>query len=394
MFWVAGREEEAMLWLLSVSEMGWLQSVYRVLPVYLSQPTKSFSSRFFVSASKPQPQFIKTLTKRQTRASCASRCSPTTWARLLMARLLMARLLMARLFMNWAHLLREDLWQQVFPVGTEWDQLDHVYQYKWNFSNLENAFEEGGELYGQKVYLFGCTEPQLVFFNGEGKVTCIPVVVAVASPFPPSDKIGINSVQREAEEIVPMKQMKMDWVPYIPLEDRDSQVERLASQIFILSCTQRRAGLRHLKLERVKKFEYCLPYFYQPLTEDELEQSTIVQIIFPAEEKPVFCEFDWELDELEEFTDKLIEEEELSEDQKDAFKDFVKEKVREGKRANREAREARKKALEEMSEDTKAAFQSMKFYKFYPMPTPDTPDVSNVKSPFINRYYGKAHKVL
>lgn len=288
----------------------------------------------------------------------------------------------------------EDLWQQVFPVGTEWDQLDHVYQYNWNFSNLEDAFEEGGELYGQKVYLFGCTEPQLVFFNGEGKVTCIPVVVAVASPFPPSDKIGINSVQREAEEIVPMKQMKMDWVPYIPLEDRDSQVERLASQIFILSCTQRRAGLRHLKLERVKKFEYCLPYFYQPLKEDELEQSTIVQIIFPAEEKPVFCEFDWELDELEEFTDKLIEEEELSEDQKDAFKDFVKEKVREGKRANREAREARKKALEEMSEDTKAAFQSMKFYKFYPMPTPDTPDVSNVKSPFINRYYGKAHKVL
>ncbi|XAR73307.1 hypothetical protein NMG60_11007228 [Bertholletia excelsa] len=288
----------------------------------------------------------------------------------------------------------EDLWQQVFPVGTEWDQLDQVYQYKWNFSNLENAFEEGGELYGKKVYLFGCTEPQLVSFKGESKVTCIPVVVAVVSPFPPSDKIGINSVQREAEEILPMKQMKMDWVPYIPLEYRDSQVERLKSQIFILSCTQRRAGLRHLKLERVKKFEYCLPYFYQPLKEDELEQSTIVQIIFPADPKPVFCEFDWELDELEEFTDKLIEEEELSADQKDALKDFVKEKVREGKKANREAREARRKALEEMSEETKAAFENMKFYKFYPMPTPDSPDVSNVKSPFINRYYGKAHKVL
>ncbi|XP_052198074.1 protein HEAT INTOLERANT 4-like isoform X2 [Diospyros lotus] len=278
----------------------------------------------------------------------------------------------------------EDLWKQVFPVGTEWDQLDHVYQYNWNFSNLEGAFEEGGELYGKKVYLFGCTEPQLVFFKDEGKVTCIPVVVAVVSPFPPSDKIGINSVQREAEEIVPMKQMKMDWVPYIPLENRDSQVERLKSQIFILSCTQRRAGLRHMKIERVKKFEYCLPYFYHPFQEDELEQSTIVQIIFPAEPKPVFCEFDWELDELEEFTVKLIEEEELSEDQKNAFKDFVKEK----------AREARKKALEEMNEETKAAFLNMRFYKFYPVATPDTPDVSNVKSPFINRYYGKAHTVL
>ncbi|KAM7513674.1 hypothetical protein LguiA_003257 [Lonicera macranthoides] len=155
-----------------------------------------------------------------------------------------------------------------------------------------------------------------------------------------------------------------------------------------------RAGLKHMKLERVKKFEYCLPYFYQPFKEDDLEQSTIVQIIFPAEAKPIFCEFDWELDELEEFTDKLIEEEELTEDQKDAFKDFVKEKVREGKKANREAREARRKALAEMSEETKAAFEKMRFYKFYPVPSPDTPDVSSVKSPFINRYYGKAHKVL
>ncbi|XP_022751033.1 protein HEAT INTOLERANT 4-like [Durio zibethinus] len=288
----------------------------------------------------------------------------------------------------------EDLWKAAFPVGTEWDQLDTVYQFNWNFSNLEDAFEEGGKLYGQKVYLFGCTEPQLVPYKGENKVICIPVVVAVVSPFPPSDKIGINSVQREAEEIVPMKQMKMDWVPYIPLENRDSQVDRLKSQIFILGCTQRRVALKQMKIDRLKQYEYCLPYFYQPLKEDELEQSTEVQIIFPAESKPVICEFDWELDELESLTDKLIEEEELDKDQKDAFKEFVKEKVREAKKANRQAREARKNALEEMSEETKAAFQSMRFYKFYPVQTQDTPDVSNVKAPFINRYYGKAHEIL
>ncbi|XP_052481373.1 protein HEAT INTOLERANT 4 isoform X4 [Gossypium raimondii] len=279
-----------------------------------------------------------------------------------------------------------------------WDQLDSVYQFNWNFSNLEEAFEEGGRLYGKKVYLFGCTEPQLVPYKGENKVICIPVVVAVVSPFPPSDKIGINSVQREAEEIVPMKQMKMDWVPYIPLENRDSQVDRLQSQMFILSCTQRssfcRVALKQMKIDRLKKYEYCLPYFYQPLKEDELEQSTEVQIIFPAAQKPVFCEFDWELDELDEFTDQLIEADELDKDKKDAFKEFVKERVREAKKANRQAREARKKALEEMSEETKAAFENMRFYKFYPIPTPDTPDVSNVKAPFINRYYGKAHEVL
>lgn len=288
----------------------------------------------------------------------------------------------------------EDLWKVAAPIGTEWDQLDSVYKYNWNFSNLENAFEEGGVLHDKKVYLFGCTEPQLVPLNGENKLTVIPVIVAVVSPFPPSDKIGINSVQREAEEIIPMKQMKMDWIPYVPLENRDSQVDRLKSQIFILGCTQRRAALKHLKIDRVKKFEYCLPYFYQPFKEDELEQSTEVQIIFPAEPKPVFCEFDWELDELEEFTDKVIEEEELSEDQKEAFKEFVKEKVREAKKANREAREARKKTLAEMSEETKQAFENMMFYKFYPVQTPDTPDISQVKSPFINRYYGKANEVL
>ncbi|CAB4313979.1 unnamed protein product [Prunus armeniaca] len=205
------------------------------------------------------------------------------------------------------------------------------------------------------------------------------VVLSVVSPFPPSDKIGINSVQREAEEIIPMKQMKMDWIPYIPLENRDSQVDRLKSQIFILGCTQRRAALKHMKIDRLKKFEYCLPYFYQPFKEDELEQSTEVPIMFPGEPKPVYCEFDWELDELEEFTDKLIEEEELSADQKDAFKEFLKEKVREQKKNNREAREARRKAIEEMSEEAKAAFENMRFYKFYPVQTPDTPDISNVK---------------
>ncbi|OMP02518.1 hypothetical protein COLO4_11025 [Corchorus olitorius] len=260
----------------------------------------------------------------------------------------------------------EDLWKAVFPVGTEWDQLDSVYQYNWNFSNLEDAFEEGGKLHGKKV----------------------------VSSKPPSDEIGINSVQREVEEVVPMKKMKMDWVPYIPLENRDSQVDRLKSQIFILSCTQRRAALKHLKIDRLKKYEYCLPHFKNPLKEDELEQSTEVLINFPAEPKPVLCEFDWELDELDEFTDKLIEAEELDADQKDAFKEFVKEKVREAKKANRKAREDRKKALEEMSEEDKQALENIRFYKFYPVQTPDTPDVSNVKALFINRYYGKAHEVL
>ncbi|KAL0680785.1 hypothetical protein Bca4012_047632 [Brassica carinata] len=160
-------------------------------------------------------------------------------------------------------------------------------------------------------------EPQLVPFKGANKILHVPAVVAVESPFPPSDKIGITSVQREVEEIIPMKTMEMDWLPYIPVD------------------------------------------------------------------KSVVCEFDWELDELEEFVDKLIEDEALASEQKDELKasgaEYVKEQVRAAKKANREAREARRKAIEDMSEETRQAFQSMKFYKFYPVPSPETPDVSGVK---------------
>ncbi|KAJ0233925.1 Protein HEAT INTOLERANT 4 [Hirschfeldia incana] len=288
----------------------------------------------------------------------------------------------------------EGLWKAAFPVGTEWDQLDALYEFNWDFKHLEEALEEeDGLLYGKKVFLFGCTEPQLVPFKGANKILHVPAVVAVESPFPPSDKIGITSVQREVEEIIPMKTMKMDWLPYIPVDKRGRQVDRMDFQIFVLGCTRRRAALRHMKEDLVKKYEYCLPYFYQPFKEEELEQSTEVQIMFPSE-PPVVCEFDWELDELEEFVDKLIEDETLTSEQKDEFKEYVKEQVRAAKKANREAREARRKAIEDMSEETKQAFQSMKFYKFYPLPSPETPDVSGVKSPFINRYYGKAHEVL
>ncbi|KAL6548835.1 hypothetical protein OROHE_008680 [Orobanche hederae] len=134
----------------------------------------------------------------------------------------------------------EDLWQQLTLVGTEWEELDMLYQCKWNFSNLEDALEEGGELFDKTVFLFACTESHFVYFQGRNKVILKPIVVAVASPFPPSDKMAIASVQK-GEEIIPMKRMKFDWLPYIPPEKREAQVERLKNlKIFILSCTRRR----------------------------------------------------------------------------------------------------------------------------------------------------------
>ncbi|KMZ66802.1 hypothetical protein ZOSMA_289G00430 [Zostera marina] len=233
----------------------------------------------------------------------------------------------------------------------------------------------------------------MLFIDGQNKITCIPVVVAVISPFPPSDKVGIKSIQRVDEEILPMKAMKMGWVPYIPLDHRHNQVDRLKSEIFTLACTQRRSALRHLKIDRIKQYEYCLPYFYQPLQEDEDDDDTVISIMYPME-PPLVRDFDMELDEIEEYTDELIKDEILPEDQKEDFKAFVKARARERKIAQRKAKEARRKAREDMDTTTRAAFENIQFYKFYPARSPDTPDISAVKSPFINRYYGKAHVVM
>ncbi|KAL5823386.1 hypothetical protein ACOSQ4_021286 [Xanthoceras sorbifolium] len=90
------------------------------------------------------------------------------------------------------------------------------------------------------------------------------------------------------------------------------------------------------------EYQYYLPCY-------ELDQSTEIGILFPAEPstvhwlsfliRVVYCQFDWEFNELEECTNNQIKNEKISEDQKDALKDFVKEDVQKARRAiEREAK--------------------------------------------------------
>ncbi|GJT39611.1 zinc finger, CCHC-type containing protein [Tanacetum coccineum] len=95
--------------------------------------------------------------------------------------------------------------------------------------------------------------------------------------------------------------------------------------------------------------------------------------------KSVYCEFDWEFDEVEEYTNNLIAAEELSEDQKDAFK----------------ARQNRKQALEELSQEKLDAINNTRFYKFYPLEAPD--NTVMLKTSYINRWFdamGNIDRVL
>ncbi|CAI9096828.1 OLC1v1033053C1 [Oldenlandia corymbosa var. corymbosa] len=285
----------------------------------------------------------------------------------------------------------EDLWREVFSVGTEWEAMEGVYDKKtWDFSNLEKAFEEGGELYQKEknVYLFGCTETL-----GIADASLVPIIVAVVRRSPPSTDIGIASVQRK-QDVMPMRKLKMDWVPYIPAQDKGRRIEAVKSRIFVLKCKQRKVGLKHLNFDRLSLYNYCMPYYNNPLKEDEFENSTDVNGIFERSPPlpPLPFSFDWEMDDLEEFTSDLIQNEALGGDEKDKFIAFVNEKVAEAKKKQADAKKEKGEKLEEMSEEEKDDYRNMKLYKFYPVMPSDGPQLLKCRG--INRYYDKADQVL
>lgn len=279
----------------------------------------------------------------------------------------------------------EDLWKASFPVGT-----DALPGLNWDFKHLEEALEEGGFLHGKKVYVLGFAEPQhCLDKDQEYFFVNVPTVVVIDSTTEPSKELAIKSIQSASEEGAITT--RTGWVPYIPLEERDRQVEKTISRIFTLFCNNRRAA-RDKKEERVQNFEYCLPYNFSDSEEDDPEEcSTEVYIMFSSD-PPVTCLFDWEFDDLEEFADAMIKFEGLSPEVKDEFKELVKDRVRVGKKAHQQARDRR--AVEKIRRvTTRQASENMKLYKFYPKNSEDL-DTNMIKSPFIDRFYGNAHQVF
>ncbi|PRQ41883.1 hypothetical protein RchiOBHm_Chr3g0451591 [Rosa chinensis] len=141
----------------------------------------------------------------------------------------------------------EGPWKAAFPVGTPRSLLDSPFYHslKWDFSNLEGALEEGGKLYknSNRVYLFGSTEEAMV---KREVVALIPVVVAVVSASLPSNELGLVLSEGKVEEIIPMKRLKTDWAPYVPL---DKRVDKEDPEIFVLSCKQITAAHKHKKCQ-------------------------------------------------------------------------------------------------------------------------------------------------
>lgn len=289
----------------------------------------------------------------------------------------------------------EEIWTDVFFAGTEWTQLKEVEEFDWDFDHLDDALNQDGDLEGKQVHLFGVTEPQLVQMSAEdvkGTIVPVPAIVAVECERPPPSLVGIKSVQRTEEEIIPMRSLKMSWHPYVPEKLIGSR--RFKPRVHVLKCEQRRARLVNMTEAAVHKYDYVLPYLIRPDQEDDLTLETDVQVLVDIEGRkaPLMMQYDFELDDLDEFVEEQIKDNDLEKSKHDeVIRSAIKEAVRNTKRKFKEEKAARKKRVDDIPQEVKDAIKKMRVYKFYPQN--EIPDLSSVKSKFVNRYYGQANEL-
>lgn len=288
-----------------------------------------------------------------------------------------------------------DVWKDVFFSGTEWEQIKEVEDFEWDFEHLDDELTDG-ELSNRMVHLFGCTEPQLVHMGPEdtkGSIVPVPAIVVIDCTRPPPSTVGIKSVQRTEEEIIPMRQLKMGWHPYVPANLTGSR--RFKPCVHVLKCEQRRARLRNMTEAAVHKYDYVLPYLVRPELQDDITIDTEVQAIVEIEGRkaPLMLNYDFEMDDLDEFIKEQIEEHDLDVKKHDeVLRTAIKDSVRSTKRRFAAEKEERQKRIDDIPEDVREAIRNMRLFKFYPQN--ETPNLSSVKSKYVNRYYGQADRIM
>jgi len=278
-------------------------------------------------------------------------------------------------------------WKDIFLVGMELNLYDEAYKIEWDFDHLyDKLIDENSELNTAKyVYLFGTTEPQLVEKHG---LCYVPVIVAVVGDVAPPSKVGINSVQMTEETILDMNKMKMAWVP-AHVENLDFKKGE-ENNVYMLSCKLRRNMLKHMKEEDVRKYEYCLPFYFKPTTFlSDSDANTEISVVMTIEGRGIMVSFDYANDSLKDCVTDACEDNDLDFGKyKDTIKDAINEEVKKQKDTLEAKNVEKKKMLDALSDNEKKGLNEMKFYKFYPQNK--DPVVTGKMSAFINRYYGNA----
>jgi hypothetical protein len=169
-----------------------------------------------------------------------------------------------------------------------------------------------------------------------------------------------------------------------------------APRIQVLHCNMRRQQLKMMKEEDVRKYEYCLPYFIRPRDMLDKEQyPTEVIGSTTIEGRGISYEFNWDMDDLEDYVEELCKDHEITDKaQQAAVKQAIADDVKRTKQGIKDDLAKKKSELEKIPQQAQDAMNNVQLYKFYPKNKDIDLEAHNLKSNYVNRYYGRASRVL
>eukprot|EP00287_Rhodomonas_sp_CCMP768_P016999 CAMPEP_0202820692 /NCGR_PEP_ID=MMETSP1389-20130828/9913_1 /ASSEMBLY_ACC=CAM_ASM_000865 /TAXON_ID=302021 /ORGANISM="Rhodomonas sp., Strain CCMP768" /LENGTH=170 /DNA_ID=CAMNT_0049493391 /DNA_START=8 /DNA_END=520 /DNA_ORIENTATION=+ len=170
----------------------------------------------------------------------------------------------------------------------------------------------------------------------------------------------------------------------------------MLGRVWGLACSQRKARgvLKNLKEERTRMFDYCMPYIFLPHKQQDAteQQDTVVDIIcnLPNVQAPLVFDFDWEMDDAEDMAKEKVEEDELDPSHEKVIADTIRDAVAKAKAEAKTKAAEKKRQRQAISASDAEALRAISTIKFYPR----NDKCGEVKSKYINRYYGQADQVL
>ncbi|GKT36657.1 hypothetical protein ADUPG1_009581 [Aduncisulcus paluster] len=255
----------------------------------------------------------------------------------------------------------------------------------------------------------------------QAKPIFIPVVFAVVSDIPLPEKLGVKSVQMEEMKVMDMRELRMSWEKKHPLSfscdalDENPDFKKSKSRkrryargskkhigdnwnLFLLTCSQRSRAmrLRGTDEDRVRIYDYCLPYIFVPKLNKKpegLKEGTMMEIAFKKDDKEIKgILFDWDYDKMEDFLADAKVDFKLDDETLEELKKETERQVKEEKERREKIIEAHKEKLAKIPLEEKKALDEMEIFKFYP--SYHAYDLSGLtSSPIVNRYYDIASQI-
>eukprot|EP00792_Barthelona_sp_PAP020_P006023 TRINITY_DN2885_c0_g1_i1.p1 TRINITY_DN2885_c0_g1~~TRINITY_DN2885_c0_g1_i1.p1 ORF type:complete len:300 (+),score=86.89 TRINITY_DN2885_c0_g1_i1:40-939(+) len=293
----------------------------------------------------------------------------------------------------------DERWKDIFFIGTEWHNYSKLFVEDWDFDHLEDYIAENLE--GEKLWMFGLSEAILVKkenFNYEDEecdsdMVFVPIIVIVKCDVMPSDLVSLTSVQMASEEIIPMRKLKLKWIPYISEDYAGNRIGSFDVNIRYMTCVQRKTALNAMNKIKKLEYEYAQPYVFAPLRNpfkpplDARHEMTI-------DGKTIDVDFSLEFDTPDALAEELIKENNWQDSE--ALSNQVYESVMQSFEKQvqiaTEAQEKFEEKLNSLSPMVRQSIDNMKIIKCYPRHA--SIDVSKETSSFINNYYSHADEVI